>query len=282
MGISKRLNQNLERPSRLVDFAVGESAKKEKLKFNVEQEISSEDWENMKKDFEFQDRDGEWLFRGMCLKILFPDRVDELGLEDKWEDMKAVYDVTSAKKNYFDIAYRAMMLKILYPEKVSELGLEDKQDKTIERYKNMLKNDNVNWWNVATQAANIKILYPEKVSELGLDNDKWENMKVEYEREVKKDGLSLAAEQAMRLKILFPERMGELDLESKWEEMKEWYGYFSSEDKWVYATTQAFSLKVISAKKVQLSNSEGLELIMEDEEGFEEQISPRPERLSYE
>ena len=62
----------------------------------------------------------------MCLKILFPERVEELGLEDKWAEMKKVYEWDCQRGNWLRTAIQAMHLRILAAKEVriTDQGLE--------------------------------------------------------------------------------------------------------------------------------------------------------------
>ena len=137
------------------------------------------------------------------------------------------------------------------------------------------------WWEATYMAMCLKILFPEKVGELEL-NKKWKKMlqKYRFYDESNNNEWNLTY-LGMRFKILFPEKVGELELDKKWEKMKKRYEDDCRRKSWWSALDLAASLKVLAAKQVKITD-QGLELIMEDQEDFKDEVLERPERLKCE
>ena len=242
MGIKNKLARKPEGQGRLPEIVLKESAREEAgLKFDVETEVGEERFEKIKRYFEENCEEGSWGFAisaAICLQILFPERINELHLEDRWAEMKEGFgknqDVNFFQDNTFTLNTAKYFKKFI-------IGKEDGS---------------------------------------GLEED-WESMVVQYERYCKKDldkdsEFWRAVSVAAQIKILFPDKVGELKLEDRWAEIKAEYEQNCKHDDWWFAADMAMNLKILAAHKVKIT-SKGLELV-EEEEGFSEEIEKRPVR----
>mgnify|MGYP006865039859 CR=1 FL=1 len=287
MGIKKRLEQRdnqPEQPAKLADVVIEEPLKKAGgLEFDVETEVDDRKREGMLKDFEDDCEKNAWASaadRGMSLKILFPNRVTELGLEEKWEGMVDCYKSWCYEDNWNNVADQAVRLKILFPDKVKELDLQDKWEDMKEWYETRCIDGTLE--SSLIMAKNLKILFPERVGELELESKlKWGDIKARYYYHCrnKRKWSQAFIKMAIGVKILFPERMVELGIENKWQQMKESYEDFCKLEEWKLATIQAMNLKILAAQEIKITD-QGLELVMENEEEFADDIPERPERLN--
>ena len=272
------------------------------LEFDIEKEIGEGNWQKMKEDLEEYRKIIKIGNRGFVraaaeMKIIFPGRVSELGLDSNtWEDLKKGLS-TARKKSAgsgFSNEYLYNM-KILFPEKSTELGLNEITWKTmkndldkarIKREKlEKERKERVNWGSVLQGAKTLKILFPEHASELGLDEEAWEGMKttIEFYKRHNKERVLNANEQAVErgrlrgltywlseAKILFPEKADELmPDEDDWVGMKNEFGEYSKKLSTVPGSngidvgslrTFASEMKIIAAKEVKVGKS-GLELV---------------------
>ena len=280
MGIKKRLEQisnQPEQPDRLTDIVVEEPVEKKGLDFDVETEVSQEVWESMVANYKQNCEEDVWetaLKMAYDLKIIFPERVGELGLEDKWEDMQEVCGLYFDEGSWDDGAEMAIYLRELFPERFDELQIDNHEVEILEDHCDYC--DRGAWFVATISAANFKILFPDKVKSLKLEY-KWKNMLGEYYR-MDQDQI---ARQAVNLKILFPDKASELGLEDKWKELKGEYLKACQNERWWEVARLAAELKILAAKEIRITD-QGVELVVGSNEEFEDKTPPRPERLNCE
>ncbi|NQV12912.1 MAG: hypothetical protein HQ530_01270 [Parcubacteria group bacterium] len=118
----------------------------------------------------------------------------------------------------------------------------------MERYRNK------DWFEFARIAANYKIIYPKRAGESKVDKKDLAGIKEE---------LSLI------------ENMQQHDWDRKYKPLGVQPNPF--EDKWLEYTNLAANLKVLAAKEVKITE-QGLELVMQKKETFQQETPPRPER----
>ncbi|NQV12908.1 MAG: hypothetical protein HQ530_01250, partial [Parcubacteria group bacterium] len=97
--------------------------------FDVEKEVSEEDWGKMRENYERYCQEGDWweaTCQAMNFKVLFPDKIAELNLESRWAQMKERYEQDCQGENWEYATYQAMNLKILAAKEVriTDQGLE--------------------------------------------------------------------------------------------------------------------------------------------------------------
>ena len=157
----------------LEDLVVEKEESCQRLEFDVEKEVSGERWQNMKAYYEKKCQQENWFKaaeQAMHLKILFPDRVDELELESKWDRMKIKYEELCRMEEVWDvIMHQAMFLKILFPDRVKELELESIWDGMKVNYEELCKGEKrwsqgeKRWQFVAEEAMILKVLTTKEV-----------------------------------------------------------------------------------------------------------------------
>ena len=276
MSVGEQLGQRPDEV-KLQDLTVEVPEPKTKIEFDVEKEISEEDWEAMKGEYEKQCQDEDWweaANQAMALKILFPERVEELDLDNKWPMMKRCHDGGRVNPAAASAVERNMCLslKILFPERVTELKLADRWPRIKRAYE-----INNTYSQAIEFATSLKILFPGREAELELENI-WLKMKDAYEREWHGSYTIGKVKAASFLRILFPKRVSELELENKWPLMREEYKRFCDADNWFNAIRRAAYMKILAAKEVKVTD-QGLELVMPGEqEGFRQKAEPRPTR----
>ena len=288
MGIKNRLEQvdgQLEKPAKLADVVVEEPVEKKGLEFDVESEVSEEEVRELKVYFEDCSQVDNWSrWRdasgfAVSFKNLFPDRIAELRLDgSKWEKMKAVYNKFYNEGKKLRATKQALYLKILFPDRVKELDLDSEWEEFKSEF-DVVCTDN-DWFYATNQAMRLKILFPEKISELELE-EKWTKMKEEYKDYYSLEDWWHTTVLAVGLKILFPDRVKELKLEERWENMKGLLRRYSQNRKqWSFAM-QASYLKILASKEVKITD-QGMELVVGNNEDFEDKVGNRPERLKRE
>jgi len=278
MGIKEHFKEHPDEDIKIHDFSV-EAEEVEKLKFDAESEISGEVWRKLKDSLE-RCRENSWIGfdeKAFALKILFPDRASELGLnDDAWQGMNTKLE-KERENNHLNFVEQAMRLKILFPERISELDLDSVQQ--------IIEDELIIWRHsdrevVIILALSSKIIFPEKTLEFDFDDEDWREIKEKLEDYRDNEQWLLFAQQAMRLKILFPERISELGLDDKtWKIMKDLLKNYCKDKRWGSITNLAMYLKVLAADEVKVTD-QGLELVMRKQD-FKQERKPRPERREF-
>ena len=199
MGIREYFKERTEEETKFQDFRFQEAEKGTKIKFNVETEITEQDWEEMVRELEgARNNESWWAFAQivMSIKILQPEKAAELNIEQSWPGMKQELE-GHRNKNWWDFADLAAHMKILQPNKAAELNIEEAWPgmmQTLEGYRN------TNWWGFTYLAMCMKIFQPEKAAELNLDQA-WSGMIQELKKYRNTDWWTFA-DLAMHMKIL--------------------------------------------------------------------------------
>lgn len=138
MGIIKSL-EGASEEMRLHEMTVQETSKKPELLFDVEAEITEDDWESWKATLANLGKRGpdeEFLGLAAAMQTIFPERKDELGLETYREEIKEWFEGERKRKretlrcevgNEFFIDSSLLddlvRIKKLFPEILSEINL---------------------------------------------------------------------------------------------------------------------------------------------------------------
>jgi hypothetical protein len=244
-----------------------EPAPEAELPFDVERDITPEDWKRIEPFLAESREKGEWGFfawRASAMKLLFPKRVEELGLDNEaWagtkkqlEQYRYSDDMTGRSVFY----HLAANMKVLFPERTDELKLDEE---TWENMRSDLRSNlekPLTWSLEYHHLYYMALLFPEKMNELL--NDKVRNVAVESFKEDLKRGLVLMVERGAQLRVI----LGELTSQQlgfgpeEWREMTD-----SLEDsrigKPVSFLFDATHMKILAAEKVEVTDK-GLEINM--------------------
>ncbi|MEW6408268.1 MAG: hypothetical protein AB1465_06305 [Patescibacteria group bacterium] len=130
MSIKEYFERHREGEMRLHNFVIEEKEEEEKLPFNPETEIFDSDWQEMKAKLqEFRQNKNWWDFSwlAMEMKILFPDRSQELELDEKaWQGMKTKLQEYRQAKKWGAFSSQAMAMKVLaaFKAQITNQGIE--------------------------------------------------------------------------------------------------------------------------------------------------------------
>ena len=170
MGIRKHFEKKSpDQDLKLQDLSL-EQEESPELKFDPETEISKTDWQEMKGQLKSDRRNKNWqnfAYQAMSLKILFPDRVSELDLDDS--ALQGMKDALESDRQAIDWWDQAMRLKILFPDKTAELGLDSAWQGMKDQLVSYRQRNN--WYGFADQAMSLNILAADevKVTDQGLE-----------------------------------------------------------------------------------------------------------------
>ncbi len=245
--------------------------KQAELPFDVERDITKEDWEKLRDGLEKNRQESNWYgysSRAMQMKILDPSQVLNLD-QHVWNGMKETLEVHRRNREWYGYSTRAMQMKILDPKRdlnIDRAAWQGMTD-TLEGYRK------TNMWDDFSQLAmDIKILDPKQ--DLGLDPVAWKAMVATLE--TSKVGGHLDAWRAMELKIIDPNQDLNINA-SVWREMKDRLEEFRREDSAYDFSWQAMAMKILVAEEVKVTEN-GLELTMPEKKGsFNADIPPIPE-----
>lgn len=241
--------------------------------FNPERDVTEDEWDEMKTEFLKNIENSKYITNrldsltdAVWMKILFPERSDELNLtENLWDDLKSIYDSEFRSEYTSDTL---MKMKILFPEKFNEfkpdlasqfdkMKWESMKEELAKYKKESLEDEFSPTSNFSELARKMKIAFPEKVQELGLDDEIANQMK-RYIND-NKDRWYNFLTNAANFKILFPERTNELNLDDKfWKNAKKVY---KTGCQGLNPSFFAESLKVLAAEKIDITDN-GLEFTM--------------------
>ncbi|NQV13475.1 MAG: hypothetical protein HQ530_04220 [Parcubacteria group bacterium] len=288
MGVREQLEGQPDDEIRLQDLSLEMPEAKTEFSFDPEKEISEEEWVNMKRKFELHCSMTHTAstvdFAAATASDLFyvlPNRKDELHLEERREAMIEASKkyVNVDNKNWFNEAWLLSNLVNLFPDHKEEIlgeryweNIKNEMDKSAE----IAKDRPQVWSNVAKLATQLSILYPDRREELQLEN--LQDTMLRLYKSNCAGNWKEALEMAEYYCTLFPDHKADLNLEQKMPRMKELYKLAVEKNSWLQATSTAYSLTVLSAEKVEITDR-GLQLTMPvKKESFQQATPPRPER----
>ncbi|MFH2104872.1 MAG: hypothetical protein ABII72_01410 [Parcubacteria group bacterium] len=276
---------------RLQDLSLEMPEAKKELRFDPEKEISEEEWVNMKRKFELHcsmihtaSTVDFAAATASDLSYVLPSRKDELHLEEHREAMIEASKeyVNVDNKNWYNGAWLLSNLVNLFPDHREKIlgeeyweNIKNEMDKSVE----IAKDRPQVWSNVAKLATQLSILYPDRRRELQVEN--YQNIILKSYKNSCAGDWKEALEMAEYYCTLFPDHKADLNLEQKMPRMKELYKLAVEENSWSQAASTAYSLTVLSAEKVEITD-QGLQLTMPGEkENFQQETPPRPERKEF-
>lgn len=307
MGIREYFEkQSKEKDLKLQDLELEiEGRKKKELKFDVEKELTGEDWRRMEEELRLVENElefnvdsiGRYLELAMNMKILFPERFEEIQLD--WQMIKGKVGEhlndfkRRGEEDYWgELPYFMVYLKVLFPDKVAELEFDKKWDglkQNLEKNRNSEK-----WYMFGVHAMQLKILYPNKnkTKELELDSSVWEKIKEEMDSNRSDKNWRAFIQMVEVLKILFSEKFKEIGLtDNDWLEMKKevrrdpiifLFPRGTGQDRPAWIAETAASLKIAAADEVVIEDDK-FEVVMDagDEKGFKQMKKERPVRKNF-
>lgn len=218
--------------------------------FNPETDLTEEDWDGMLEALKSVRRIRPGLFarHAKHMAVLFPERKQELGLDDAWIGCETkLYNARSDGK-WWEFAELAANLAILFPKRRQELGLDDDAwDGMKQELENKYDGD-------VQFALDMAILFPERKQELRLDDDGWNEMKQELESSNKDNSWMFSYySTAVAASILHPERKQELGLDSAvWTRMVNFFERSRTEENWFRVAEYAMYMYILGADRVDI------------------------------
>ena len=295
MGIRKHFEKKGEGDLKLSDLSL-EQEETEKLKFDSETEITESDWQKMKQELEEYRENNGWhgfLNIGSCLKILCPDKLDELNINDQ-ERQKIKQLLEKFRKvgledkprgpfyrkdDWRNFAFFASCAKIIQPDKFDKLDIDDqdwqKMKHALEDYKKSA------WSDFIHLATSMKILQPDKFDELNINDQDWQKMKQELEECRENNRWGGFAWLAMHLRILQPNKFADVRISKQaWWEMRQELEKYWKVNNWSSFSQQAKYMKIMTADEVKVTD-QGLKITMLPPGSFKTPKKPRPERKNF-
>ncbi|MDO8618660.1 MAG: hypothetical protein Q7R49_01805 [Candidatus Daviesbacteria bacterium] len=263
------------------------------LTFNPERDITSKDWENMKKSLFRYQTVTDYLTQAAIMKIMFPDRLNELGVGiDRFT--KIVGNLVSAKesfskyKNFYEYAYLVKVIAsslVVFPDHEPFLKREYIEFRDKARKGTLGLIDRFNIYEELSQIAspaNRQDFMTDLVVVSRMDLEKYSNLEQEkgwWLQHLNNPTLSLRIEDhaysAANFKITFPDEHFELSENTR----KTCYEYLADIRKngrytglstvhnrridYLDFTNMAYSLSVLSASEIKHTDH-GIELVFPD------------------
>lgn len=288
MGVRESVGQSGSDETRLHDLVIREK-KREELPFDPEKDITDEQWQKAKRRLERAKELEMWdhfARDAMRMKILFPERVAELNLDNEvWQKMKKRREsfFLGRIKEWGLFFEEAAEAKILFPERVSELeldeGIYEEGKKGIEALSK--KGELAYLLNLVT---NIKILFPEKSSELSLNEEIWKKIEEQAQKWYEENNWGMFSGWAASIKICCPTKMARFNLNDRaWsgmkQESKEIYDSEDAQRKAIFLS-QMMNMKILAAKEARITE-QGIECTMPSGGNFKEEKPDLPVRKRF-
>ena len=269
------------------DLTIEEPEKESELLFDVERDITEQEWQKMKKELADRKRGSlhTFLEEAMKMKIIFPERADELTLDDEiWNMAKKLPKSTEDKGSFAAIL---MELKVLFPERMEEIELDNRKLESMGKELNRLKENIIFTQNYSAStffafATRMKVVFPEEFDKLKLLDpieDITQSMKgyLKEKRQLKDWQTFLPA--AVNFKILYPENVDELNLDTVfWKEIKS--EMHKTHRRGWEISDFASALKILAAEEVGVTDK-GLEVNMRKSDSAEPQSIELPEQRKF-
>ena len=248
------------------ELTIEEPEKQTELPFDVERDVSKEDWERMWQSLENSrkyDNQIDFSTTAMCFKILDPKvdlNLNEADLDGMRSNLEMFRNkIPSDWQNFYK---QAAELKIIDPKIDIKLD-KARWDGEMPRdaiAKSLLESSehNINWHGFATCSMRIKIIDPGM--DLNLDESIWNEMHQELEGYRSHNNWKGFARQATEMKILDPKIELNLD-RGAWEGMHQKLEMCRSFKFVRDFMQQVKNMKILAAEKLEVTEN-GLELTM--------------------
>lgn len=284
MGVRESVAQQPEE-MRLQEMTI-EAHEKEPLVFDIEQEVSPAEWEeiaNFVKDCRKRNNWYEFAWWTATMKPVNPELVKSFNLDDEVAGkLKKQTRDRVGGVNKTNVA-QLLNAEIIFPGIIEKERLIQDQEwqEMIEQVKNEYKTKD--WDGFLNNAANIKTLSLEHAKEIPMDDKAWEGIRKTLEERYQKQGIIRCCSMMATAKILFPGRFSKIKPDKKaWQEMKD-----ELEEKRQEGVTSRdflamlYTMQILAAKEVIIDEN-GLRLVMPEKTGdFKEKKLERPMRKSF-
>ena len=193
------------------------------LPFDAERDIGPEIIQRIKRDLRHTREGRRWdsfVAIAKCLKLLFPQRQADLGLDEQaYQGVRGRLEQYIRDKHWGNFLTYAVDAKLLFPHHQNELGLTEvfwkEMQKTMEG-----RRERKEWGGLVFYAKYCKILFPQHQAEIELDDEAWLDTYKDVEDYRAKGHWNSFCEYAVRLKLSFPQRQAELKLDDvDWQGM---------------------------------------------------------------
>ena len=248
--------------------------KKQEIPFDVEKEISEEDWQNIKEEFDYSFRNNfsETYHKMICLVTLFPQRITEFSPEQikfyekrrkQYKNKEHDREESEARQFFFLTGWNSSQLEktiCYFPEAI----FDKRPNRLWEKYKELLnKYDRDKYFKQHTLRS-MHLLFSGKASVYDQENIAWKNEKDKLDSYVNTVNWNKVAEQAMIMKVFFPSKFSKIDFpDSYWKNMKNLLNEYRKKKKWHDFEIHAMQMQILAAKKIERTEA-GLKLIMSD------------------
>lgn len=257
-------------------LALEEPEKKSELPFDPEKKITPDDWQNLKIYLEKFRNESRWAFFGslaMEMKILFPERTEELKIDDEaWREMKKSLVRRTQTDDVAGATREIAALKVLFPERAPSMLKSLGPDKFWVPQKRRLKEyrEHRLWDKFLAHAEKMKIIFPERTTKLNIDDATWGNLK----ESLRTEATDRFAKKAAFMRVLSPDRFADLKIDKPlFEKSGVMLEEYRRKNDWLSFLDQAAALKILSAEKVEVTYK-GLEITMPKKEQEFKEITP--------
>ncbi len=259
------------------ELTIEEPEKQTELLFDVERDISKEDWEGINMKIEGCILNNSWsdyASQAMKVKILDPsknigrDDNARQGMERKLDAYKSSNKIDNEWGSFLS---QAMAMKILDPE--TDVGLNNDIEQRLGGFLDTLRNRPRSF---CFHAMEMKIISPNMVLNIG--ETIWKEMEKDLESQRVSNNWIAFARDAVAMKILNPAVDLKLDNRA-WEGMRAKLEYYRVEpnEHWPNFFEQAMNMKILAAEEVKITDK-GLEINMrKKKDSFNTDVPPIPE-----
>lgn len=282
MGIRESVEQQPEGEMRLHEMVI-EDKKEKPCVFDIEQEVSPEEWErivNFTNDLWEKDDKFDFLWYVRTIKTIDPEVAKRFNLDDQV--------MTEAKKKTRDsrgnVSFGCLFdTEILFPDMIrKEQLIQDGEWKELIAKMKHERREGA-WGNFSDNAIMLRLVLPEKVKEISLDDEAWQGLRGVTNRTYQEGNIQLYSTYAMFSKVLFPERFEEMKPDkTAWQKMKDRL----EQDRQASNVGQnfwgmLFNMQILAAKEVIIDEN-GMRLVMPEKTGdFKEEKPELPVRKSF-
>jgi len=279
MGIKEHLAKTEEKDLKLSDLQL--RVEEDGIqKFDLERDISSDDWEAVKKGLEEMREDvlnRHDVIGGVLMwtKILSEEKAQELVEPD---DFYIVNNNLRRMRSWFVFARGLAALRKLFPDKFDEVNFHDRDVDEMRREWTAypFRDNHIQ----AKYLAEVKMALPDRFQELFELDDEFEDRLLEQVKVYRRDGKwKEFLHEAAHYRILYPDNTGKLDLDKEaWKNMRIAQENPNSSRKYVKVRDAGY-LKILAADEVRFGD-EGIELVMVGKD-FKQEKKQRPERKKF-
>ena len=282
MGIREHFTEQEEKEAKLSDFSLDVEGKKEPF-FDVEKEITDENWENMVESLLQlleQSNYSRFLRMALHMKVVRPDRFMEIKFEER--AMDGLREWFEQSRPNLEIGDKTTLLHYMACFKLvfTDLELRFDEQAFFQDFLDAVKREGENSAKqFCSRASDLKIVFPSGFDELNFLTeqdkrnilDEVENTQDQFSRFLLIDIMFLA-----QAKVLF----GELEIDprymSLWIEALDFYKKRKMWDSFVYI---AFCLKILLTDRINVT--ENMLKFIKPKKDFKAERKPRPERKSF-